>query len=186
MENTKRDSLKTIQVLARIGHVLSKIAFICCIVGASICIIGIASLAVGNDGVFKLGGVTIHGPIEQGFPVDAGSMYAVMATGLVFCICEGTVAKFAEVYFKHELASGTPFTFAGASELMRLGILAIALPLGASTLSAIVRSILDNSLGGISSISLSIDSSVAFGVMFIVMSVIIRYGAELVAPKASE
>ena len=35
-----------------------------------------------------------------------------------------------ELYFKNELADGNPFTLRGAKELMRLGILTIAIPLG--------------------------------------------------------
>ena len=38
------NTLKTIQTLSKIGRILSKIVYICCVVGFCGCIIGIVSL----------------------------------------------------------------------------------------------------------------------------------------------
>ena len=43
------NTLKTIQGLSRIGKILSKIIFICCIVGFCGCIAGMVSLALGAE-----------------------------------------------------------------------------------------------------------------------------------------
>lgn len=179
-------TLNTIQTLSKIGRVFSKIIYICCIVGTVSCIIGMASLAAGLDGALKWHGVTIHGIIESSADMSVGNLYAAMATGLIFCIAEGIIAKFAEVYFKHELSDGTPFTLAGSKELLRLGILTIALPLGGTVLAAIIHGVMEHAMAGVTDVTRGDLSSVSLGVMFLVLSVVLRYGAELGASSAEE
>ena len=80
------NTLKTIQTLAKIGKVFSKIIFVCCIVGFCGCIVGIVSLTLGAE-TFKLGGVTIHSMIENEAGMNLPTLYASMAVGLLFCGC---------------------------------------------------------------------------------------------------
>ena len=42
------NTLKTIQTLSKIGKILSKIVYICCVVGFCGCIVGIISLGLGG------------------------------------------------------------------------------------------------------------------------------------------
>ena len=42
---------------------------------------------------------------------------------LIVCAGQAVLAKFAETYFKNKLQAGTPFTFGGAKELLRLGVM---------------------------------------------------------------
>ena len=172
------NTLKTIQTLAKIGKVFSKIIFVCCIVGFCGCIVGIVSLALGAE-TFKLGGVTIHSMIENEAGLNLPTLYASMAVGLRFCAAEAVLCKFAEAYFKHELANGDPFTLRGAKELLRLGILTIVIPLGTVIVCSIGVSIADNMVPGIDKLSIGEFSSVGLGVMMIVLSLFCRYGAEL-------
>lgn len=58
-------SLVTIQKLSKVGSVLSKIAFIFSIIGFCGCIAGLLSLQIGNGGLIKIGGVTLHGLISR-------------------------------------------------------------------------------------------------------------------------
>ena len=70
-------SLRTVQVLAKIGKVLSKIVFICSIVGAALCVAGIVSYAfLGDGGVRTLGIVDIC--VGLGASVVCGIVLAVM------------------------------------------------------------------------------------------------------------
>ncbi len=172
------NNLKTIQTLARIGKILSKIIHVCCIVGFCGCIVGIVGLAIGTD-TFKLGGVTIHSMIENEAGMDLPAMYVSMSVGAIFCAAEAVLSKFAEVYFKNELADGDPFTLRGAMELMRLGILTIAIPLGTVIMCSIIVSVADKIYPGIDKLSLGEFSSVGLGVMMIVLSLFCRYGSEL-------
>ena len=171
------NTLKTIQTLAKIGKVFSKIIFVCCIVGFCGCIVGIVSLALGAE-TFKLGGVTIHSMIENEAGLNLPTLYASMAVGLLFCAAEAVLCKFAEAYFKHELADCDPFTLRGAKELLRLGILTIVIPLGTVIVCSIGVSIADNMVPGIDKLSIGEFSSVGLGVMMIVLSLFCRYGAE--------
>lgn len=178
-------ALNTIQILAKIGKIISKIIFICCIVGASLCAVGIISVAVGADGVLKIGGVSIHGLVEYEAGMTTAQMIGAMVAVMISLIAEAVLAKLAENYFKHELDAGTPFTFEGAKEIMRLGILAIALPIGAEIIAAIVYGIIDTFVPVLWDIDISIGDSISVGVMFIVASVIFRYGAELLEQRES-
>ena len=172
------ETLKVIQILSKIGRIFSKVVFICCLVGFGGCIIGILSLGFGGE-TFKLGGITIHSMIEGHSHMSMPTLYTTMAVGTVFCAAEAVLSKFAELYFKNELADGNPFTLHGAKELMRLGILTIAIPLGTVIVCSIGVSIADNFFQEIEKLSYDGYSSVGLGIMMIVSSLLCRYGAEM-------
>lgn len=171
-------TLKTIQTLSKIGKIISRIIFIFCLIGGIGCIVGIISLAVIPDG-FRLGGVTIHSMIEKNAEISMGTCYTAMAVGIVFCAGEAVLCKIAENYFKNEFAAGTPFTFDGAKELMRLGICTICIPIGTAVISGIVYGIISSVFSGVADYNISNFTSVGLGVMFIIMSLLCRYGAEI-------
>ena len=171
-------TLNTIQTISKVGKILSRIVFICCLVGGIGCIAGIIGLALIPDG-FKLGGVTIHSIIESSAEVTAGTCYAAMAVGLVLCAGEAVLSRFAVNYFKNELAAGTPFTLAGAKEMIRLGILAICIPAGTSIVAAIVYAVMRQIFGNVAELDLGNYVSIGLGIMFIVTGLICRYGAEV-------
>ena len=150
------------QTLARVGRVLSKIVFILCVIGFCGCVIGIIGVAAGGH-VFLLFGTPLEEVIVNEAGMTAGTLYASMTAGLILCAGEAVLAAFAEHYFKREAQDGTPFTAAGANEMLRLGVLAIAIPLGAQILAAIAHVIIKTAMEG---------------VMFILTSLICRYGAE--------
>ena len=180
----KMNMLKTIQTLSKIGKILSKIVYICCVVGFCVCIVGIISLGLGGE-VFKLGGVTIHSIIESHSHMSMQALYTAMAVGIVLCAAEAVLSKFAEIYFKNELADGTPFTLRGAKELMRLGILTISIPLSMVIVCSIGVAIADNFFPEIEKLSYDGYASVGLGVMMILSSLFCRYGAEVCDGKAS-
>lgn len=182
MEESK--SLQTIQTLNKIGKVLSKIVFICCLVGAIGCIIGIASVGLlGVDEVLKIDGVSIHGLIEKKAEMSIATLYVTMFVGMAMCIAEVVVSRTAHRYFSNEVEEGTPFTFAGADELLHLGIIVITVPLGTTIACAIGVGIVSALIEGVDKVELGNGVSLTLGIMFIVMSVIFRYGAELKSGK---
>lgn len=177
------ESLKTIQILSKLGKVLSKIIFICCIIGAVGCVVGMVCLPFADTEAIKIGGVTIHGLIENRAGMNLNSLYPLMSGSLIVCIGEAVIAKFAEVYFTNELAAGTPFTTSGAKELLRLGILTISVPLGTLILALIVSGVIADLLQCGEAFKLEGSDSVTLGVMFIVMSFLCKYGAEVKGGK---
>ena len=172
------ETLKTVQTLAKIGRIFSKIIFIFSLIGGIACVAGIVSFALIPDGI-KIGGVTIRGLVEKSAEVSTGTLYTVMAIGVVLCAGEAVLSKIAERYFKCELADGTPFTFDGAKSLIRLGVCTICIPLGTSVVAAIVYAIMKHSFEGVADLNFSDYVSAGLGVMFIVTGVICRYGAQL-------
>ena len=174
-------TLKTLQTLSKVGKILSTIVFVLCIVGGVGCIIGILLLAsVPNllDG-FKIGAVTIKGMIEKESGVSLMTCYAAMATGVVMCAGEAVLAKFAQRYFKNELDAGTPFTFDGAKELIRLGILTICIPIGTMIVAAIVYAIFKAISKDVSDLDLHGSVSLGLGIMMLIAGLLCRHGAEV-------
>ena len=178
-------SLQTIQTLSKIGKVLSKINYVFCLIGAIGCAVGLASLPFADQGIFKIGGVSIHGLIVNQAGIDLTSLYPAMTGAMILCIGQMVLAQYAEKYFAHELAAGTPFTQDGANEMLRLGILTICIPLGCLILAEIVSGIIAGFLNCDDLLKIEHGGSVALGGMFIAMSVLCRYGAELEANQAA-
>lgn len=172
-------SLKNIQILSRIGRVLSKIVYIGCLIGVIGCVVGMISLPFADSGVIKLGGVSIHSLIVNRAGIELNSLYPLMIGALIACAGQGVTAWSAERYFRHELAAGNPFTLAGAKELFRLGILTLCVPLGALILAQIVSGVAAELIGAGEALNLDGGDSVALGVLFLVMSLFCQYGAEL-------
>ena len=177
-------SLSTIQRLSKIGKVLSKIAFIFSVIGFCGCIAGLLSLSFGNGSLIKIGGVTLHGLISSDYGYNIKSITAALSGWMVICAGEAVLAKFAEGYFKNELTAGTPFTLAGAKEMLRLGILTLAIPTGCAVMGNIVEGIIVGFMKVEKAAAMELcfdnESSIALGIMFIVMSLLCRYGAELI------
>ena len=180
--NTK--TLNALQVLAKIGRILSTIVLVFSIVGAALCALGILSLALIPNGI-KIGGTNIQGIVAQKAGWSMPTCYLAMTQGVIICAGEAVLAKFAERYFKNELAAGTPFTFDGAKELMRLGILAICVSTGTLILAAIVYGIFRVTAENVAKPELDNSASVIIGVMMIVGSYLCRHGAE-VSDKPAE
>ena len=179
-------TLNSIQTLSKIAKVISKVIFICSIVGLCLCVAGIVSLAIGADGL-KLGGVTIQGILQDKGDISDGTLYANLARAVVYCIGTIVLAKFSEIYFKNELKAGTPFTFDGAREMLRLGIMSVCIPIGEEIIASIVYSVLSKTLADVAPAEqIEAGGSVTIGIAFIVISVICKYGAEIINGKKED
>ena len=170
-------TLKTIQIFAKIGKVISTIVFIFSIIGAVVTLIALSAIVGLKD-------VQLEGRTFADILWETGVNFATMifscAISILSCIASAVVSKFAEIYFTNELELGTPFTFDGAKELLRLGIIATAVPVGLSTITGIAFTIthlfyphLDESMISNEPISVGI------GIMLIILSFICKHGAEL-------
>ena len=178
------NTLGTIQTFSKIARILCRIVFICCLVGGIFCCVGIIGLAIIPEGM-QIGDTTIRGLIEESAEGSLGTCYAAMAVGIVLCAAEAVLSRIAEAYFLHELAAGTPFTLEGAEELKRLGICTICIPIGANIVAAIIFGIFKAAMENVQSSDLSaFDSgSIGLGIMFLVMWLLCRYGAEMTAKE---
>ena len=176
-------SLDIIQKLSKMGKILSKIAFIFSVIGVCGCIIGLLSLNFGNCSSIKIGRVTLHGMISREYSYNIKSISATLCGWLIICAGEAILAKFAERYFGNELKAKTPFTFAGAKELLRLGILTFVIPIGCAAAGSIIRGIIAGFMNVAKAATMDMHfdngANIVLGIMFIIGSLLCRYGAEL-------
>lgn len=183
-------TLKTVQTLSKIGKVLSKIAFVFAIIGFCGCIAGLISINLGNGSLIKIGGVTLHGIIANDSGYNIKSISAALVAWLIVCSGEIALSWFAKRYFTNEQLAETPFTQSGATELKRLGILTICIPLGTSIVADIVQAVPAGMLNVTADFATDIcfdnETFIALGVMFIVISLLCRYGAELEENKENK
>lgn len=174
--------LNVIQQISKIGKILSKVAFVFSVIGFCGCIIGLIGLGFGSESVIKIGGTTLHG-IFSGNYDSVNAAAATLSGWMIVCAGEAVLTKFAEAYFTNELNAGTPFTVAGAKEMLRLGILTAAIPTGCAIIGSIVEGVVAGFANAESTAAMDMrfdnESSVVLGVMFIVISLLLRCGTEL-------
>lgn len=176
------NTLNIIQILAKLGKIFSKIVFVCCIVAFCLCFAGIVSLVLGVEAL-HFGNITLERLIEENSGYGVGTLYAVMVVGMIITAGEAVVAKFAEHYFTRELEDGTPFCMDGAKELMCLGVLTVCIPLIARLIASIARNVLAVILSDVAPLKLNFAGSLVMGMMFVVLSLVCRYGAEQAESK---
>ena len=174
-------SLNIIQTLAKLGKIFSQIIFVCCLVGGIGGLVGIAVL-LGAKGLV-IGGRDITSLFISESSITKETMIFACIAAFIACAAECVLSKFANIYFKHELADGTPFTAEGSREILRLGILTIAIPMGALILEGIVYGISEVFYPMTEQIHMEDMASVGMGIMFLIASVIFKCGAELLEKK---
>lgn len=162
-------SLKIIQLLAKIGKIFSKIVFICALIGTGSCITCLFCLIFANIGLIEISGITFDNVI---------GIYPKAVKISIICIAYAINAKFAEIYFTHELEAGTPFSLSGAKELFRLGIITVGVPMSAQITAQLFAGIFTELISETETFDFNCSDSVLLGAMFIVISLLCRYGAE--------
>ena len=181
-------TLHTIQVLAKVGKVLSTIVFVLSIVGAAGCIVGaVCWEKFGNFEVKILDGITIRNFVASETGFIGGGVYTVCAAGFVMLLGQVILAIFAQRYFKHELEAGTPFTMEGAKELKSLGIKTIVIPVISYAVASIVFMVMSRFLqmgGGEFKVELTVD--LGLGIMFIIGSLLCKLGTQQRIEKKPE
>ena len=170
-------SLKTVQTVCKVCKVLAEIAFVMFVVIVALMLAATIFTGTGNfDALVSSGGVVLDDMLQQ-TGVTQDYMVAVLVCMTIIIAAEAVVAKFINVYFKHELKAGTPFTFEGAKEMLRLGIITIAVPVGASLAATIVFGIMAAGSGLDSEFNFEI--SLGMGLMFLALSPLLKHGTEL-------
>ena len=180
-------TLKTIQILAKIGKVLSIIARVCCMIGGICCavtagllgIYGEKAISIAKDNAGQIDDEQARQIVEK---LTNPMLITIIAIAAAFCFAGAVVARFAKNYFTHEIEDGTPFTLRGAKELMRLGIIYIAVNLGISIIAGTVFAIASKSWELADKYEFQ-GQSIGLGIAFIIVSLICRYGAELTEGK---
>ena len=172
-------SLKTIQSFAKVGKVLSTIAFVVSIVGVCLSAAGIVTYAIFGNGAVKIGDVTIQSLIEKEVKLSDAGLYTLLAAGAAACAAEIFIAAKAKKYFTHELEEGTPFTLPLAKEMRSLGIFALIVSLVTGFVCSVGIAIMEKYAPELEQNANAAFGSVGIAVAFIVVSFICEYGAEI-------
>ncbi len=163
-------SLDRIQKIIKVFRILAKIAMIFAYVCAGLLVV--TAILLANNSSYQLV-VGIAPEIAAEF--DKNQTIAELLCDFVVCLTDGLLLTFAQLYMKHELADGTPFTNRGADEIKGLGIRIIILPLVAIGIISAICATFNAELPD----TMSNELSVTFGIALIIISIIFRYGAEL-------
>ena len=169
-------SLQTIQKTFRVFQTLSKIAMVLSFVWAGLAALGLLC------GVLWYSGGNVFGVNQEllySLTVTGGltEMIGVLLVDFILALTDGILLVFARRYFKAEQADGTPFSHSGADLMKRLGILLIVLPAVATILVGVLHGIFD--MVQIEAADVGNGTSVMMGIMLILVSLILRYGAEM-------
>lgn len=172
-------TLKVIQTINKIARILTKIAFVFCIIGAVGCIIGIGVLAGMGDALKK---VLNDAEVQMSLP----TMYLACTASCAVCIVGAVLTYMAGRYFSNELEAGTPFTYEGARELFRLGIVYIAVSVGFSAILAIICAVFKNYGADDTLLKFDQNGNITTGIVMLLFSLVFKYGAELAEEKSEE
>ena len=178
-------SLKTVQGLAKAGRILSTIVFICSIVAGALCAIGALLTGIIGGGMVDFVNRYLVKFDGGAVALTADYMLTALICGVIICAAEAVLSKFAINYFKRELKDGTPFTFGGAAELKRLGLLAIFIPIGAYAAAGVFYGIMKLTHPDLAEINCSGALTILTGALLLAGSCLCKLGAEQAEGKAA-
>ena len=169
-------TLQTIQKTCKVFQTLTKIAMILCFVGSGLLLLGlVCGIVISSTGA------VIAGNMETLYRLTSSASFFEMVGSLlaefVLTLTDALLFFHAWKYFSAEQADGTPFSQRGADLMKRLGILLIVLPAVATILVGVLHGIFD--LTQVEAADVGNGTSVMMGIMLILVSVILHYGAEL-------
>lgn len=163
-------SLEVIQKIVKVLRVLAKIAYIFCIIGAVTSAIGAASLFAidENSEIWKKALEAIEPET-----IDLMSMRCSCLAGVVGCAVGAVLSWFSKRFFEDELAAGTPFDRYICKEMLKVGIIYLAVSVVSGIIIAIIYACFNLDADG------SGFSGFTSGILYIVCWLLCRYGAEV-------
>lgn len=164
-------NLEKIQKGMRVLQILSKIILIVAIVGVALASIG--ATLVASD-VLNMENQFLHF-LSVTAEMSKGQLVGILTAAAISLLFGGILTAFVYRYFTAELKEGTPFTNAGADRIKQLGIMEIAL-------SVISMWVIDGIYENISLAEwnrFDDAGSITLGICLILLSMVVRYGAEL-------
>ena len=167
----KMSNLEKIQKGMRVLQILSKIVLVCAIVGVALT--SIAAVLVTAD-VLNMENQYLHVLLVTA-EMSKGRLAGILTAEAISLLFGGIPMAFAYRYFTAELKEGTPFTSAGADRVKQLGIMEIVISMISMS---VVDGIYENI--GLAEWNRFDDAgSVTLGICLILLSMVVRYGAEL-------
>lgn len=169
-----KNPLTTVQRLHGLGRILSTVFFV-------VSIILLITLITAAGVLYNAirGGKTAGDVFGDSAAVTLESLYGLSASLAILALGEIFLSRYALGYFRLELEKGTPFNMECADRLKKLGFLTIAVTLLESICSSVLYSSIAEKYGNMESLTPRATGGVVLGLMFLVLSLFSRYGAEL-------
>ena len=129
-------SLEVIQKIVKVLRILAKIAYIFCIIGAVASAIGAASLFAidENSEIWKKALEAI-----QPDTIDLAAVRCTCLTGVIVCAAGAVLSWFSKRLFEDELAAGTPFDRHICKDVLKVGIIYLAVSVVSGIIMANLR-----------------------------------------------
>lgn len=169
-------SLQTIQKVFRVFKILSQIGMILTFIGAGMCALGLLFAIILHFGVNTVG-IDANWFFSLTETENTAQVIGALIAETALALTSGVLLTYTLHYFRTEESDGTPFTKRGADEIMRLGLLNIALPIVTAIAVAIICAIFSVPEGAVSDWG-NLDN-LTIGIIMILASLIFRYGADL-------
>lgn len=164
-------TLPNILTVFKVVRIIAKIVFIFCIIGGVGCLLGLFTLPLAA-GILETELI-----VAEGFEIP--SAYLACIVGFISCLGEAIFAFLAERYFKNVLNAGTPFTFEGSKEIMRLGIISIIISIATSVIAGIAAFVIFLLAPTAAEFDFETSTSLSTGLIFLFLSLIFKHGAEV-------
>ena len=163
-------SLEVIQKIVKVLKILAKIAYIFCIIGAVASAIGTASLFAidENSEIWKKALEAI-----QPDTIDLAAVRCTCLTGVIVCAAGAVLSWFSKKLFEDELAAGTPFDRHICKDVLKVGIIYLAVSVVSGIIIAIIYACFKLDADG------SGFSGFTTGIVYIICWLLCRYGADV-------
>ena len=163
-------SLEIIQKIVKVLRILAKIAYIFCIIGAVASAIGTASLFAidENSEIWKKALEAI-----QPDTIDLAAVRCTCLTGVFVCAAGAVLSWFSKRLFENELAAGTPFDRHICKDVLKVGIIYLAVSVVSGIILAIIYACFNLDADG------SGFSGFTTGIVYIICWLLCRYGADV-------
>lgn len=163
-------SLEVIQNIVKVLKILAKIAYIFCIIGAVASAIGTVSLFAidENSEIWKKALEAI-----QPDTINLAAVRCTCLTGVFVCAAGAVLSWFSKRLFEDELAAGTPFDRHICKDVLKVGIIYLAVSVGSGIIMAIIYACFNLDADG------SGFSGFTTGIVYIICWLLCRYGADV-------
>lgn len=163
-------SLEIIQKIVKVLRILAKIAYIFCIIGAVASAIGAASLFAidENSEIWKKALEAI-----QPDTIDLAAVRCTCLTGVFVCAAGAVLSWFSKRLFEDELAAGTPFDRNICKDVLKVGIIYLAVSVVSGIIIAIIYACFKLDADG------SGFPGFTTGIVYIIFWLLCRYGADV-------
>lgn len=174
-----KNPLSVIQTAHKIGKIISRVCFFISIAVAVVLLLLIAVILFGLDRIPQVA------TILSAEDYSKETLIGLSLVRLIYSIALMLICHKAYVYFSFELEKGTPFTDEGAKLLLKVGIMNISISVMAFILSNIVYHLMSKATGNMSPLKFYSTGSLTLGIMFVVTSYMLSYGADLEKENSS-